>query len=133
MNGPPEKPVLFFDGECGLCNGVTRWLLEQDREKRLLFAPLQGLTAKALLPEALRDPQSVVLLYGDVIHTRSEAVLRTVSMLGKGWRILLVFRVVPQSLRDGLYRLVARHRAKLTSRGGNCRLPGEDLGARLLP
>lgn len=133
MNGPPEKPVLFFDGECGLCSGVTRWLLERDREQRLLFAPLQGETAKALLPETLRDPQSVVLLHGDVIHTQSEAVLQTVSLLGKGWRILLAFRLVPRFLRDGLYRMVARHRANLTPRSSTCRLPVEDLGERLLP
>src|SRR5215813_8230825 len=34
-------PVLFFDGECGLCNNSIRWLIDHDRRRVLRFAPLR--------------------------------------------------------------------------------------------
>ena len=58
VNGGPEPDlspsregsaigaVLFFDGECGLCNGVVRILIRLDRTGRLHYAPLQGASAK---------------------------------------------------------------------------------------
>src|SRR4051812_39696374 len=42
-------PVLFFDGECGLCNRLVRLLLRIDHRARLRFAPLQGPVAQAYL------------------------------------------------------------------------------------
>src|SRR4051812_37486572 len=42
-------PVLFFDGECGLCNRVVRLLLRLDTRGRLRFAPLQGPVAQDYL------------------------------------------------------------------------------------
>jgi predicted DCC family thiol-disulfide oxidoreductase YuxK len=51
MNAAPSTPVaatgpvLFFDGECGLCNRVVRLMLRLDRRGRLRYAPLQGLRA----------------------------------------------------------------------------------------
>src|SRR5688572_12325015 len=55
MNAPPTPsaapggPVLFFDGECGLCNRVVRLMLRLDRHGRLRFAPLQGAVAQEYL------------------------------------------------------------------------------------
>ena len=51
--GPPggldRHPVLFFDGECGLCNRLVRLLLRLDRKAVLRFGPLQGSTAQQYL------------------------------------------------------------------------------------
>ena len=46
---PDRRPVLLFDGECGLCNGVVRFLLRQDTAARLHFAPLQSGPAQEYL------------------------------------------------------------------------------------
>src|ERR1051325_10611658 len=45
----PIGPVLFFDGECGLCNRIVRLMLRLDRRGVLHFAPLQGTTAQSYL------------------------------------------------------------------------------------
>jgi len=43
------KPVLLFDGECGLCHALVVFMLRRDRCGVLTFAPLQGRTAQAFL------------------------------------------------------------------------------------
>jgi predicted DCC family thiol-disulfide oxidoreductase YuxK len=42
-------PALLYDGECGLCNGVVRFLIRHDPEGRLRFGPLQGPAAQGYL------------------------------------------------------------------------------------
>ncbi len=41
-----KQPILFFDGVCGLCNRTVDFVLQEDRDRRFLFAPLQGETFK---------------------------------------------------------------------------------------
>ena len=60
-----SKPVLFFDGVCGLCNRFVDFVLKYDGDGRVLFAPLQGTTAAASLPEdVVRGLDTVVFLEG---------------------------------------------------------------------
>lgn len=44
-----RQPVLLYDGECGLCNAVVRFLIAEDSTARLRFAPLQSEPAQAYL------------------------------------------------------------------------------------
>ncbi|HUG94320.1 MAG TPA: DUF393 domain-containing protein, partial [Planctomycetaceae bacterium] len=69
-----ERPIVFFDGVCGLCNGFVDFALPRDRRGRLLFAPLQGETAREMLGR--RDAESlktVVLVDRRGVHRRSSA------------------------------------------------------------
>jgi len=44
---------------------------------------------------------------------RSSAVLGILNDLGGAWRLLPVFGIIPASIRDFFYRLVARNRHRL--------------------
>jgi predicted DCC family thiol-disulfide oxidoreductase YuxK len=46
-----DKPIIFFDSICRLCNHTINLLLKFDRHEKFYFAPLQGETAKKLLAE----------------------------------------------------------------------------------
>jgi len=117
-------PVLFFDGECGLCNRTVRWLIARDRRRVLRFAPLQGeLAAQKLppLPEGFEEG-SVALWDEDGVHYRSEATLRAVARLGGIWRLSTMLLWVPQALRDFFYRWIARNRIRWFGRVESCAL-----------
>src|SRR4029453_979242 len=43
-----DHPVVFFDGACGMCNRLVRWVMARDLATSLRFAPLQGETARSL-------------------------------------------------------------------------------------
>jgi predicted DCC family thiol-disulfide oxidoreductase YuxK len=54
---PYGKPIIFFDGVCAMCNTFVAIVLKADPEERFLFAPLQGDTARELLPALSEDPR----------------------------------------------------------------------------
>jgi predicted DCC family thiol-disulfide oxidoreductase YuxK len=126
--------VLFYDGDCGLCNHSVSFVMARDRARVFAFAPLQGETARAVLGgTAIEQPDTVVLVDALGRHQRSDAVLRVAWHLGGLWRLVALLRWVPRPLRDAAYDAVARRRKRWTGHGGQCRLPTPGERERLLP
>lgn len=127
MPAPPShesksRPVLLYDGQCGLCNRLVRALLRSDRAGRLHYAPLQSAPAQAYLRGQglpLADFDSLVFVRDWNQPSAGEYLLRTNGALaacaevGGGWRMVAWLRVLPAWLRDPFYRLVARSRYAL--------------------
>ncbi|MCC6889643.1 MAG: DUF393 domain-containing protein, partial [Hyphomicrobiales bacterium] len=68
-------PILFFDGECGLCARSVAWCLRQDRRRVLRFAPIQGRTYREIGdPGKPTDGSTMVLVDERGLHVRSDAV-----------------------------------------------------------
>jgi predicted DCC family thiol-disulfide oxidoreductase YuxK len=132
--------ILFYDGACGLCTRSVRFFMRADKAGNLRFAPLQGNTAKARLPESLRDRDNlstVVYLHetgGDhpKIHLRSGAVAHALIDVGGFWAFCgRCLRVVPAGLSDPVYNFIAQHRLRIFPNGA-CPLPDAKARARLL-
>lgn len=128
-------PVLFYDGECGLCTGSVRWFLERDRHARLRFAPLQGQTFSELAdPGKPLGLDTIVLIDSAGLHVRSQAVLRGACAIGGPWSILArAALVVPRPIRDALYRFIAKRRIAWFGTAATCALPSPEQAARFLP
>jgi predicted DCC family thiol-disulfide oxidoreductase YuxK len=129
------QPIMFFDGVCHLCNRSVDFLLRVDRAGRLRFAPIQGETARELLPPMQEEPERWAIFLADEagLHEASDAVLRICSVLGAPWTLLGVFAIVPRAVRDAAYRFVARSRYRWFGRYETCRLPSAEEKARFLP
>lgn len=149
----PSGPVLLYDEQCGFCDCSMRLLLRLDRRRVFRVAPLDGDYAAELFARRpdLRDVDSMVLVEDAVggdraargyapseghvperVSIRSTAVLRVVRRLGGGWRLFLVFALVPRPLRDWAYDVFARHRGRLFALVGGCPLQPPDDLSRLL-
>lgn len=131
---PQTETIVFFDGVCHLCNGFVDFAIARDRHRRLRFAPLQGETAKRLLPDTDRARlESVVLSHDGRLFRESAAVLEIFRLLGGGLGLLgALGKIVPAFLRDPLYRFVARRRRKWFGERDACRLPTPEERGRLL-
>lgn len=132
---PSKTPVLFFDGVCGLCNRFVDLALSRDRSGTLLFAPLQGRTARDVLgPESGEQLETVVLADDRGVHRRSSAVVRVLWRLG-GWRraAAALLWVIPRPIRDMGYRCVVRNRYRWFGRKEACRMPTPEERDRFLP
>lgn len=131
-----EKPVIFFDGQCGLCNRSVDWIIRHDEKHRYRFAPLQGETAAGQF-EGLSEREllhSMWLKDEDGLHRESTALFRILRGLGGFWKLLgSVALALPKGLRDWAYQLVARNRYKLFPRKDSCRIPGPEERAYFLP
>ena len=136
---PESKSILFFDGDCGLCNRIVRFLTKRDRCRRLYFAPLQGTTAEAIVPSKYRELLSTVVYnraHADKehsLHVRSDAVLLALIDIGSFWRIFaLCARVLPVRFRDWCYNRIANNRSRIFGKE-TCSLSTKEEQERILP
>lgn len=131
------KWIVFFDGECGLCSRSVRLFSHADHRDRLRFAPLQGETAatRQLRDHAHAEEGTMVVWRESdgTLYLRSDAVLELAHALGGFWRLLHIFRILPHTWREALYRYVARNRIRWFGRADICALPDDALRSRLLP
>jgi predicted DCC family thiol-disulfide oxidoreductase YuxK len=122
VSATPPRPVLLYDGECGLCNWVVRRLLATDRAGRLHYAPLQSPPAQAYLRAQglpTNDFDSLVFApdwnnpASGTALLRTDGALAAAAVVGGVWRLVTWLRVLPAWLRDPFYKLVARCRYAL--------------------
>jgi len=136
----PARPVLLFDGECGLCNRVVRLLLRLDRRGQLRFAPLQGPAAQEFLRAhalPVNDFSTLVFVPDWTRCAERTFLLRTDGDLaalracgGAGRWLAAVLAIVPRKLRDAGYKLVARTRYKIFGPWKVCPLPRPEWAVR---
>ena len=132
----PQNNIVFFDGECGLCDTSIRKIMQIDRGKQIRYAPLQGTTAAELLPAELRNLEALsTVIYLNPQNQRfakSEAFFEILCNTGGPWKLLLVFRILPLGFRDSIYDVIAKRRRSLISKE-SCPIPTKDQRSRILP
>ncbi|MFN0213055.1 MAG: thiol-disulfide oxidoreductase DCC family protein [Saprospiraceae bacterium] len=120
------RTVLLFDGVCNLCNASVQWILKRDRMGHFRFAALQSEIGQQYLQQhglASKDFDTVVLVANGRIYLRSDAALEILRHIGGFWKLLYVFKLLPQPLRDAIYKLVARNRYRWFGHREECMLP----------
>ena len=136
----PTSAILFYDGTCGLCNATVRFILDRERQHTLLFATLQGPTGEELIRRhpKLGDIDSVVMLEpgsaesSERVYVRSDAAISVARYLGGFWRVGVLALVIPRSVRDAIYDLIAKHRHNIVRGPAYCRVLDDEDRARFL-
>jgi predicted DCC family thiol-disulfide oxidoreductase YuxK len=131
-----DRPVLYFDGMCNLCNGTVQFIIRHDKHKAFLFAALQseqGQAAIANISSSSKEaPDSVILFDKGKYYTRSSAALHIAKRLDGLWPILYAGIVLPRFIRDSLYNLVAKNRYKWFGKRNECMISTPELKERFL-
>jgi predicted DCC family thiol-disulfide oxidoreductase YuxK len=115
----PAPLTVSYDAECALCRSAVRRLAKLDAHERLTLVPFQDLAPGDELTDTprpaelagalhVRRPDGSWLSGGQAVLEVAAAVprLRPIAALG---RLPIVNRLV-----DPLYRIVARHRHRLS-------------------
>jgi len=129
------NPIVLFDGGCNLCSATVQWIVARDRAAVFRFAPLQSAVGRQVLAEANAPanlPDSIVLLEGGRVLTRSDAAIDIARRLGFPWSLVGVARVLPRGVRDGLYSWVAANRYRWFGKQRACEVPTSRMGSRFL-
>ena len=124
--------ILFFDGECNLCNHSVQFVLRHDSAARVHFSPLQSEQGQRAQAAVGKDCDSLILLHQGHYSVRSEAALHLCGCLDRPWSWLRHLRVLPRTWRDAAYRLLAAHRYRWFGRTEHCLMPTPDLRSRFL-
>jgi predicted DCC family thiol-disulfide oxidoreductase YuxK len=129
------KLLVLFDGVCQFCNSSVHFIIDHDPQKRCVFAALQSPLGEAMKRRfGLRDGQvdSLILIENKRCYVKTTAALRIARFLSFLWRLLSLFIMIPQAIRDPAYDWFARHRYAWFGRLDQCRTPTPELRERFV-
>ncbi|MDY6960522.1 MAG: DCC1-like thiol-disulfide oxidoreductase family protein [Pseudomonadota bacterium] len=123
-----RRPVILFDAERVLRSANVRFVLERDQAAICQLASMQGDIGQALCRKHGMDPTNRRACWlWRAIECVATAMPLSASMSGLGFLGLVwIFGILPPSLRDPIYRLVAIKRYRLFGRRNSCWIaPGQ--------
>lgn len=131
-----DHPILLFDGVCNFCDYWVNFAIKRDKKNRLRFTPIQGETAKIVLPQfkiSTTELSSAILIDNGKAYTQSSAALRTCLYLNGGWKLVYGLMIFPKFLRDFVYNFTARNRYRWFGKKEECMVPSAEVRNRFLP
>lgn len=129
------ESLVLFDGVCNLCNRNMLFLIRNDPQQKLKFCSVQspaGQVILAWLGLPLDAHESMLLLEGEKVYEKSDAVLHIAYHLPWHLRWLFVGKILPRFIRDNLYLWVASNRYRLMGRSEVCAMPSPELERRFI-
>jgi predicted DCC family thiol-disulfide oxidoreductase YuxK len=120
--------LILFDGVCVLCSRGCRFVNKRDRRGYFRYVPIQQAEGRAIAQQLGIDPDrpnSFAFVAKGRASVKSEAALRIAREL-PWWGWVSVFLLVPRTVRDWVYDLIARNRYRWFGRTEVCALPTAD-------
>jgi predicted DCC family thiol-disulfide oxidoreductase YuxK len=132
--------LVLYDGTCGFCDQTVQFILRNESERQFHFIPLQSDFAQEILAEhhMKADLSTVVYLEQNInqvekLFTKSDAILQIACHLRKPYPFLAQIGLwVPSSIRNTVYRLIARIRYRIFGRVESCSIPTAEHRTRFL-
>lgn len=135
MINQKENSYVLFDGVCNLCNSSVSLIIKYDSEGLFKFSPLQSEFSRQILKSEIADDfsgKSIVLIEGNKVFYRSTAALRIARRMDGLWPIFYVFTIIPVSVRDFIYNLIAKYRYKIFGKKASCMVPEKNIETRFM-
>lgn len=133
-----ESPsrIIFYDGDCGLCNSLIQWILKIDKRNCFFFSPIQSKFANGFLPKSIQlkiglpnPPKSLVYYKKNQFFLRSQAILEIGKDLGGMFLVFsYILSWIPNSILNILYDWVAKYRHFFWGNTNSCYYNSELLG-----
>lgn len=130
-----DQPIIIFDGVCNLCEYSVNFIIKNDRQGKFKFVSAQSEIGENLQRlngvDTLQDG-TVILLKGDQVYVKSDAVMEIAKDLDGFWRFLRVFKFLPKSVRNYIYSVISKNRYQWFGQKNECLLPDENIKKRFL-
>jgi len=120
-----EQTILYYDGLCVLCNKSMRFIINRDRKNQFKIGFLD-----AFQNEDKQD--SVILVHKGNKYHYSTAVIKSLTLIGGIYKLAALLFIFPKSLRDFVYKIIAKNRYKWFGRHNSCPTLPEEWKARLI-
>lgn len=122
-----DKYIVFFDGDCGVCNFWVQWILERDKKDYFMFASLQSDFGQKFLSERGLETKEFNTMYlwkpKEYYLIKSRAILQIANLLGGIYKLSGIGKLLPVFLSDKAYDVISRNRMKLANQ--KCFLPDQ--------
>ena len=126
-----NNPVILYDGVCGLCDRLVRFVLKHDQQGFFRFAALQGHFAAEALAHHGKDAaqlEAMCVIAGEKsrpeeLLCKSDAAIFVLRQLNWPWKAAVLLKIVPRGLRDRVYDWIARRRYRIFGKLEQCPIP----------
>jgi len=127
------KKIVLFDGVCNLCDGAVNFIIKRDKHDIFRYASLQSEVGIQLAKDIGVDTSqldTIILIDSSMtFYHKSTAALQIAKRLSGGYPLLSVFLILPKSLRDWVYDIIAKNRYKWFGKKDSCVIPTPKLKA----
>lgn len=128
-----DKPIIFYDGDCGFCNKTVQFVLNHEKDSEIHFCALQSDYAQNFfkhqgIPEM--DLSTFYFWDGKKLNNRSTAALKVLNYLHFPYTLGKIGWICPRFIRDGIYNVIAKRRMRFAP--GFCALPTPLQAVRFL-
>tara|TARA_B100000497_G_C7606510_1_gene364238 strand:+ start:312 stop:716 length:405 start_codon:yes stop_codon:yes gene_type:complete len=116
MNNYLNSPIVIIDDECIFCNFWGNFIIKNDKSETIYISSAKsGLFKKIssknpILPNI---KETIILIYNGKHYSKSSAIIKIATIMKSWYRILIIGYLVPQTLRDKLYDLIAKRRKEI--------------------
>ena len=121
-----SQSIILFDGVCNFCNYWVNFIIDHDKQNNFKFAALQSEKGRELLDKfnlPKDDFDSFVLVSQNKVYKKSSAAFEIAKHLN-GWpKIFAPLRILPVTLTNFFYDLIAKNRYKFFGKKEACRIP----------
>lgn len=130
-----QQSLIVFDGVCVLCSHFFRFVLARDKAQVFQFATAQSEAGQKLYRD-LGLPvdafETFLVIDGGTTYQRLDGFCAIVAQLGGLWPMLGWMRILPRSLKNMMYGVIAKNRFRLFGRRDTCLVPSVDVRDRFV-
>lgn len=119
------KILVQFDGMCILCSRTIQFILKADRKKKFMFQTLQDSSGKDSF-------DTITVVHQNTCYRYFDAVFKIGSELGGIYKMVAMFRIIPQSWRRSIYIWIARNRFRWFGVRNTCYFPTTEEKSRFI-
>jgi len=130
-----SKSVILFDGYCNLCNSQVNSILRFDSKKFFYFSNLNSSFSKKVIKEnkvESLEGKTIILYHNNKIIIKSNAAIKIAYLLGGFFKIFIIFKILPNLIRDGIYDVISRNRYRWFGKSDSCYIPKKEILDRFI-
>lgn len=130
-----QSRIILFDGICNLCCSWVQFVIKHDSKAKFRFASIQSKSGRKLLETfeiAYESPETIIFIKDNHCLVESDAVLSILRELDGIWSAFYGFILIPKSIRNFIYRFVAKRRYRLFGKRSTCLLPNDKHQKRFI-
>lgn len=134
QNNDCASPMLVYDGSCGFCSRSVRFILRYERRHDLLFVTRDSELGKQLRrTHGLESIESMLWIEDGRAFTESGAVMKAAGYIG-GWysQVAVLASLFPPNILNSVYKIIAKHRRRISTNVAVCQLPSPEERRRFL-
>ena len=124
--------VIVFDGYCVLCDNFVKWIAKKDKDHKIHFTTFESDYINKNYSEIKLKNSVVVINSKKNFFKKSEAVILCLKTIDYNRKLIAILEIIPKTILDIGYSLVAFFRYKIFGKKKICSLPNTIISEKIL-